>query len=204
MSRLSRAHGLGLGGDCYALLWDPKLAKLVGLAGSGRSPKSLSLETVRARSKNGLIPAVRRDLGLDAGRARRRGGRCTERYGRLKWAELFESAIHLCESGVPVPQIIAFQFGQSLDVFRDPASGVEEWANAMRTYAPTAVRAQRRRDLPQSGSRANATARSPRAGATASTRVPSRAPSMPTSSASAAGSRYEDLRAQHAEWVEPL
>jgi len=29
----------GLGGDCYAMVWDPKLAKVVGLAGSGRSPK---------------------------------------------------------------------------------------------------------------------------------------------------------------------
>src|ERR1700691_2468619 len=45
----------GLGGDCYAMLWDPKAAKVVGLAGSGRSPKSLSLETVRARSPKGTI-----------------------------------------------------------------------------------------------------------------------------------------------------
>ena len=30
----------GIGGDCYAMIWDPKLAKVVGLAGSGRSPKS--------------------------------------------------------------------------------------------------------------------------------------------------------------------
>jgi gamma-glutamyltranspeptidase / glutathione hydrolase len=45
--------GSGLGGDCYALLWDPKLAKLVALAGSGRSPRALSLETVRARSTPG-------------------------------------------------------------------------------------------------------------------------------------------------------
>src|ERR1700691_4697255 len=34
----------GLGGDCYAMVWDPKLGKVVGLAGSGRSPKALTLE----------------------------------------------------------------------------------------------------------------------------------------------------------------
>src|SRR5271169_3732887 len=42
--------GSGLGGDCYVLVWDPGEGKLKGLAGSGRSPRSLSLETVRARS----------------------------------------------------------------------------------------------------------------------------------------------------------
>src|ERR1700761_6250725 len=45
----------GLGGDCYVMLWDPKLSKVVGLAGSGRSPQNLSLETVRQRSPNGRI-----------------------------------------------------------------------------------------------------------------------------------------------------
>src|SRR6201992_3240236 len=35
----------GLGGDCFVLAWDPKLSKVVGLAGSGRSPQNLTLET---------------------------------------------------------------------------------------------------------------------------------------------------------------
>ena len=39
----------GLGGDCFAFVWDPKAAKLMGMASSGRSPKSLSLEMVRPR-----------------------------------------------------------------------------------------------------------------------------------------------------------
>src|ERR1700679_906874 len=48
----------GLGGDCYALLWDPKAGAVMGLAGSGRSPKSLTLDMVRARAKNGVIPPL--------------------------------------------------------------------------------------------------------------------------------------------------
>ena len=43
----------GLGGDCFAFVWDPKLNKVVSLAGSGRSPKSLTLEIQRSRAKNG-------------------------------------------------------------------------------------------------------------------------------------------------------
>src|ERR1700677_25242 len=45
----------GIGGDCYAMIWDPKLSKVVSLAGSGRSPKSLTLETARARATNGAL-----------------------------------------------------------------------------------------------------------------------------------------------------
>jgi gamma-glutamyltranspeptidase/glutathione hydrolase len=127
--------GSGLGGDCYALVWDPKLAQLTGLAGSGCSPRSLSLETVRARSKHGLIPAygaisVSTPGALDAWWSLHR------RFGKLKWAQLFEHAIQLCEAGAPLPQIVGFHFKRNLDLFRDPSAGVEESSNAMHTYAP--------------------------------------------------------------------
>jgi gamma-glutamyltranspeptidase / glutathione hydrolase len=125
----------GLGGDCYVLAWDPKVSKVVGLAGSGRSPKSLTLETVRARSKDGVIAklgaiSVSTPGALDA------WWNLHQRYGKLKWAEIFEPAIHLCENGVPVPQIIGWYLKRNLAAFTRPGSGVEETANAVHTYAP--------------------------------------------------------------------
>ena len=125
----------GMGGDCFAMIWDPTLSKVVSLAGSGRSPKSLSLETVRSRAKDGAIPAhgavsVSTPGALDAWWTLHR------RYGKLKWAELFQPAIRLCEKGVPVPQIIGYYIGRNLAAFVRPGSGVEETANAMHTYAP--------------------------------------------------------------------
>jgi gamma-glutamyltranspeptidase / glutathione hydrolase len=123
----------GLGGDCYALLWDPKTGEVMGLAGSGRSPKSLTLETVRARAKNGVIPplgavSVSTPGALDA------WWTLHQRYGKLKWAELFEPAIHYCENGAPVPQIIGFYINRNMAAFLRPGSGVEETANAVHTY----------------------------------------------------------------------
>jgi gamma-glutamyltranspeptidase/glutathione hydrolase len=123
----------GLGGDCYALLWDPKVGAVMGLAGSGRSPKALTLETVRARSKNGVIPplgaiAVSAPGALDA------WWTLHQRYGKLKWAELFEPAIHYCENGAPVPQIIGYYIKRNMAIFLRPGSGVEETANAVHTY----------------------------------------------------------------------
>src|SRR5579871_13048 len=76
----------GIGGDCFVMLWDPKTRKVVGLNGSGRSPRSLSLETQRARSKNGFIASfgavsVSTPGAVDA------WWTLHQRYGRLKWAD---------------------------------------------------------------------------------------------------------------------
>jgi gamma-glutamyltranspeptidase / glutathione hydrolase len=194
--------GSGLGGDCYVLLWDPRRAKLTGLAGAGRSPRSLELDTVRARARSGVIPAygaisVSTPGALDAWWTLHR------RHGALEWKSLFDAAIHFCEAGVPVPQIIGYHFKRDLELFRQPGSGVEEYDNALRTYAPDG-------HAPQPGE-------------------VFRNPDLARSYAAiAAGGRdvfydgpmaraidgyfkriggwlsHEDLRDQHAEWVEPL
>jgi len=126
----------GIGGDCFVLAWDPKQSKVVALAGSGRSPKSLSLETARSRAKNGALPtygavSVSVPGALDA------WWNLHQRYGKLKWAELFEPAIHLATSGVPVPQIIGMYIQRNMAAFVRPGSGVEETANALHTWAPS-------------------------------------------------------------------
>ena len=123
----------GIGGDCFAMLWDPKAKKVVGLAGSGSSPHGLSLETVHSRAKNGAIPplgavAVSVPGALDA------WWTLHQRYGKLKWAELFEPAVHYAEQGVPVPEIIAHYIRGNLKVFLRPGAGIEETDNAIRTY----------------------------------------------------------------------
>jgi gamma-glutamyltranspeptidase/glutathione hydrolase len=128
----------GLGGDCFAFVWDPKAGKLEGMASSGRSPKSLSLAAVRSRAKDGVLPklgavTVSTPGALDGWWA------LHQRYGKLKWAELFEPAIHYCEIGAPVPQIIGFYLKRNMAAFLHPGSGVEETANAVATYTPGGI-----------------------------------------------------------------
>ncbi|MDG2528019.1 gamma-glutamyltransferase [Caulobacter endophyticus] len=125
----------GIGGDCYVLLWDPKTRKVVGLNGSGRSPKGLSLETVRGRAKDGKIPSygavsVSVPGAVDAWRA------LHERYGKLKWAELFEPAIATAEEGHPITQNVAFYLAGSHRRFTNPASNIEEVENFKKVWAP--------------------------------------------------------------------
>ena len=125
----------GLGGDCFAFVWDPKAGKLASMASSGRSPKSLSLAIARSRAKNGVLPKLGAVTVSTPGAL---DGWWTmhQRYGKLKWAELFEPAIHYCEAGSPVPQIIGWYIKRNMAVFLRPGSGVEETANAVQTYSP--------------------------------------------------------------------
>jgi gamma-glutamyltranspeptidase / glutathione hydrolase len=125
----------GLGGDCYAMIWDPKQSKVMGMASSGKSPKSLSLETARARSKDGVLPALGA-ISVSTPGALDGWWTLHQRYGKLKWAELFGPAIHYCETGAPVPQIIGWYIKRNMAIFVSPGSAVEETANAMHTYAP--------------------------------------------------------------------
>ncbi|MGH7733413.1 MAG: gamma-glutamyltransferase, partial [Gemmatimonadales bacterium] len=118
----------GIGGDCFAMVWDPKANKLAGLNGSGRSPRSLSLETQRARAKNGYIASfgavsVSTPGAVDA------WWTLHERYGRLKWADVLAPAIELARDGAPVPQTIAYYLEGSYRGFTRPDMGIEEVEN---------------------------------------------------------------------------
>lgn len=128
----------GLGGDCFAFVWDPKAGKLAGMASSGRSPKSLSLATVRSRAVNGHIPALGA-ISVSTPGALDGWWVLHQRYGKLKWAELFEPAIHYCEAGAPVPQIIGYYLKRNIEAFLRPNAGVEETANMKKTYMPSGV-----------------------------------------------------------------
>ena len=119
----------GIGGDVFAMLWDPAQRKVVGLAGSGRSPRGLSLETVRSRARpDGSLPSygavtVSVPGALDGWWTLHR------RYGRLPWADLFQPAIALAERGAPVPDMIAYYIRRNMENFLRPGAGIEETDN---------------------------------------------------------------------------
>lgn len=192
----------GIGGDCFAMIWDPKQSKVVSLAGSGRSPKSLTLETVRSRAKNGAIPplgavAVSTPGALDA------WWTMHQRYGKLKWAELFAPAIDLCEHGAPVPQIIGFYIKRNMAIFVRPGSGVEETANAMHTYAPSG-RAPEEGDVFRNPDLARTYRMIAEGGRDAYYDGPIAKTIDAYFKRIGGWLSAEDLREQHAEWLEPL
>lgn len=191
----------GIGGDCFVMLWDPKLKKVMGLASSGRSPRGLSLDTVRSRAKNGALPAhgaisVSVPGTVDA------WGMLHARYGRLPWSGLFDPAIDLAEHGAPVPDMIAYYIRRSLTAFRKPGAGIEEIENAMRTYGlggdgPKAGGVFRNPDLAR-------TYRAIAKGGRDAFYKGDIAKTIDTYFRRIGGwLRYEDLAAHQGEWIEP-
>jgi len=125
----------GVGGDAFALLWDPRAREVVGLNGSGRSPRSLSLETHRSRARAGVIP-THGVLSVSTPGAVDAWWMLHQRYGRLKWADLFAPSIALAEAGTPVAQTVAHYLATSHRAFTNPRLGVDETDNFLKVWAP--------------------------------------------------------------------
>ena len=123
----------GLGGDCFVMLWDPKQGKVVGLAGSGASPRKLTLDIARSHAKDGALPAVG-PVPVSTPGACDAWWTLHQRYGKLKWADLFEPAIHMAEEGTPVPDMIAWYIRGSMSLFRRRRAEIGELDNALHTF----------------------------------------------------------------------
>ena len=192
----------GIGGDMYAMIYDPKQRKVVGIAGSGASPRGLSLETARARARNGALPPLGAVTVSVPGAV---DGWATmhQRYGKLPWKTLFEPAIALAEAGAPVPDIIAYYIRRSMAAFARPNNGVEETANALRTWGmadgkgPAAGQVFRNPDLAR-------TYRAIAAGGRDAFYTGDIARAIDRYFKRIGGwLRYEDLAAHRSEWIEP-
>jgi gamma-glutamyltranspeptidase / glutathione hydrolase len=117
----------GIGGDLFAIYWDAKSGKLYGLNASGWAPRALTIEHLKAK-KDTEVPLEGIDSvtvpGAVAG-----WNALHERFGRLGWKDLFQSAIYYADEGYPVPEVIASYWKDSTDWLKDDAE-------AQRVYLP--------------------------------------------------------------------
>ena len=105
----------GLGGDLFAMVWDPRAKKLAGLNASGRAPLALTIDKVPAE-KDGTIPLYSPYSWTVPGCA---DGwfELHKRYGRLPMKELLAPAIRYAEEGFPLSPVIASDWERSVKVF---------------------------------------------------------------------------------------
>lgn len=121
--------GNGIGGDLFAIVYDPKTDSLYGLNASGRSPKGLSYEEMQQElGDEQYIPAVS-PLSVTVPGAVDGWFTLHERFGSMPMADVLQPTIRYAHEGVPLPPVIA-------SYFPDSASGPPMHDNLFNTYMP--------------------------------------------------------------------
>ena len=107
----------GLGGDLFVMYWEAGSGKLVGLNASGPAPKALSPEFllgkgIKSMPKSGIqsftVPGA-----VDG------WAKMHQRYGKLPWKDLFQSAIEYAEQGFPVTEAIQESWAANIGRLKD-------------------------------------------------------------------------------------
>lgn len=104
----------GLGGDCFFLYYDNNDKRVTGLNGSGRSPRSLSLEKLFQKGYSGRIPDFDSNTVTVPGAAAAWNDLLSV-YGSLPLSKVLAPAIDLAENGFPVSPLTSFWWGAGAD-----------------------------------------------------------------------------------------
>jgi len=111
----------GMGGDLFAIYWDAKTGKLYGLNSSGWAPKGLTVAHIKARDATSMPEAGIDTVTVPGAVAG--WNALHQRFGRMAWQELFQSAIFYAENGYPVPEVIHAYWADAADwISRDDES----------------------------------------------------------------------------------
>jgi gamma-glutamyltranspeptidase / glutathione hydrolase len=114
---LMEPTGSGMGGDLFAMVWDPKTQKLYGLNASGRSPKSLTLEEFKKRGLT-QIPSYG-PLPVSVPGCVDGWFELHRRFGKLPMAKVLAPAIRYAREGFPVSELIAYYWQKSVPVLQN-------------------------------------------------------------------------------------
>jgi gamma-glutamyltranspeptidase/glutathione hydrolase len=106
----------GMGGDLFVIYWDAKTGRLTGLNSSGPAPRGLNPDHLtqlgmKAMPGHGIHTVT--VPGAVEGWARMH-----QRFGKLPWKDLFQSAIAYAEEGYPVTEYIHDSWAGSMTTLK--------------------------------------------------------------------------------------
>ncbi|EAQ29337.1 gamma-glutamyltranspeptidase [Erythrobacter sp. NAP1] len=134
---LMEPTGNGIGGDIFAIIYDPATDKLYGLNGSGRSPMGQTLDQLLEKldGADALPPVgplpVTIPGTVDGWFAMH------ERFGKLPMSEILAPTVEYAREGHPVAPIIAMYLDRSLRAYAGRLESYPfEFDNARATYFP--------------------------------------------------------------------
>ena len=206
MLGLVEPTGNGIGGDLFAIVYDPRTRQLYGYNGSGRSPMGMTLEDVQAAADKYMdgeeIPPFG-SVPVTVPGTVEAWGALHQRFGRASFDSLMQPTIRYARDGAPIPEVIAYywQFGPRRFGPAHESGMLEEYTNAKKTYfspAPREGSLFRNPDL------ANTLERIGRFGPS-EFYTGQTARTMDAYFKRIGGKmRFEDFAAHKGEWVEPL
>ena len=131
---LMEPTGNGIGGDLFAIIWDPKTEKLYGLNASGRSPIGRSYDDLIARlDGEDSIPPFG-DIPVSVPGTVDGWFEMHERFGKLSMRKVLKPTIEYANDGFPVSPVIAYYFAGNLARFESQIESINEFDNARATY----------------------------------------------------------------------
>ncbi|GGE34329.1 gamma-glutamyltransferase [Marinicauda pacifica] len=129
--------GNGVGGDLFAIVYDPATQQVYGLNAAGPSPRSLSYEQMleEVGGPDGSIPPLG-VLPVSVPGTVDGWFAMHERFGNLPMEDILAPAIGYAEDGFPVTQLIAYYWNRNMSIFaeRFEAGEIQEFDNARMTY----------------------------------------------------------------------
>ena len=96
----------GIGGDCFVLFYDANKNKVMGINGSGRAPKGLTIDFLREQGIEGKLPPYSPHTVTVPGAAAAWID-TLEKFGTMELKDVLMPAINLAEEGFPVAPITA-------------------------------------------------------------------------------------------------
>jgi len=186
----------GLGGDLFALYWDAKTGKLQGLNASGPAPRGL---TPAFLAKAGVKSMPQQGIhSFTVPGAVDGWWKMHQRYGKLPWKDLFQSAIAYAEDGFPVSEAIRESWADAAN-----SSRVRDNPESMRVFFPGG-KAPLEGDLFRNPGMARAFRLVAEHGPEAMYKGEIAAAILKTSHRLGGTMTAEDLAAFSSEWVEPI
>ncbi len=197
---LMEPTGNGIGGDLFAIVWDPKTKKLHGYNGSGRSPKALTLDEFKRRGisdipAHGPLPVS--VPGTVDGWFALHG-----RFGKRTMAQNLAPTIRYARDGHPVHEVIAYYWGRSVPVLSKWPGFAEQFTVGGDT--PDKRRGPRRGETWRNPNLANTLEKIANGGRDAFYKGEIARTIDAYFKANDGFLRYEDLAAHRGEWVEPV
>jgi len=122
---LMEPTGSGVGGDLFAIVWDPKQRALHGYNGSGASPRRLTREWFVEHGYTHIPP--RGPLPVSVPGAVDGWYALHGRYGRLPMAKVLAPAIRYAREGFPVSQVIAAHWARNVPLLSEYPGFAEQF-----------------------------------------------------------------------------